>query len=75
MPQLSLYLDDVAMEQLRLSAGAAGVSLSKYAAGVLAEAKEKCGYPADFFKLYGCLADVDIECPEDAAPAPVPALY
>ena len=66
MAQLSLYLDDVAMEELRAAAASRGVSLSRYAASVLADAKRSGGYPKGFFKTYGALADVMLERPVDA---------
>lgn len=62
MPQLSLYVDDVTMDEMRTSASAEGVSLSRYAAGAIRERLDaphhavSTGY---WDKLYGCLADDD----------------
>ena len=52
MAQLSLYVDDSTMEDLRRDAAREGKTLSKYAAGVLRERKEHNGWPPGFFNLY-----------------------
>lgn len=67
MAQLSLYVDDVAMDRLRGKAKASGCSLSKYVGGLLADDAASSGYPAGFFGLYGRLRDVNVECPPDFA--------
>lgn len=43
MPQLSLYLDDETMLELREDAAQAGMSLSKFTAKALKERKQKSG--------------------------------
>ena len=69
MPQLSLYVNDASLSQLRTRAQASGCSLSKYVA-TLVENDGPTGYPAGFFKLYGSLTDISLERPtDDALPA------
>ena len=66
MPQVSLYVDDATMTQLRIDAASEGVSLSKHVARRLKESpagfRGRCdtpsGLPAGFFeRLYGCIDD------------------
>ena len=61
MAQLSLYMDDIAMEELRADAEAAGKSISSYAREVLEKRHEAergwvNGWPPGYFELFGsCL--------------------
>ena len=57
MAQLSLYVDDSTMEDLRRDAAREGKTLSKYAAGVLRGRKEHNGWPPGFFNMYGACDD------------------
>lgn len=77
MAQLSLYMDDVCMEELRLDAEAAGKSISAYAREVLETRHESKrgwvnGWPPGYFDLFGSspgFPDVP-----DLVPEPIPAL-
>ena len=58
MPQLSLYLDDDTMETLRAAARGEGVSMSKYASGLIRERARFGGWPQGYWEdVYGCLHD------------------
>lgn len=63
MPQVSLYVDDQAMEELRADAAREGTSLSKYVAARIRRDSQLgvvSGAPTQLLdKLYGCLADDD----------------
>ncbi len=76
MAQLSLYMDDACMEELRSDAEAAGKSISSYAREVLEKRHESGrgwvnGWPPGYFDS---LEPLDIELPEDLPPDPIPAL-
>lgn len=76
MAQLSLYMDDASMEELRLDAEAAGKSISAYAREVLETRHESKrgwvnGWPPGYFDS---LEPLNIELPEDLPPEPIPAL-
>lgn len=66
MPQLSLYLDDPAMDVLRLEAKQNGCSLSKYTRSIIMERHEKT-WPDGYFDLYGCIDDDSFEAPPELA--------
>lgn len=77
MAQLSLYMDDAAMAELRSDAEAAGKSISSYAREVLEKRHEKGrgwvnGWPPGYFDLFGCSPDFP-EVP-DLPPDPVAPL-
>ena len=76
MAQLSLYVDDSTMEDLRRDAAREGKTLSKYTAGVLRERKERNGWPRGFFNLYGACDDDTFVAPPDVPfdLDPIPAL-
>ena len=58
MPQLSLYIDDATMETLRTSALSEGVSMSKYAAGLIRDRALHGSWPQGYWEsVYGCLSD------------------
>ena len=57
MAQLSLYVDDSTMEDLRRDAAREGKTLSKYAAGVLRERKTNGPWAPGVFGLYGVCGD------------------
>lgn len=68
MAQLSLYMDEAAMESLREDAAKANVSISAYARSVLEERNERKagewvhGWPPNWFDLYGSIPDFpDVE--------------
>ena len=67
MPQLSLYVDDATMETLRTSAQGEGVSMSKYAAGLIRDRAQQGGWPQGYWEsVYGCLTDdVDFSLTND----------
>ena len=56
MPQLSLYLDDAAMADLRESSAAEHLSLSSYARKLIRNHSDSA-WPAGFWGLYGMLED------------------
>ena len=78
MPQLSLYIDDVMLEEMKTSASAEGQSLSKYAAGAIRErlhAPQRVASEGYWDRLYGCLADDDsFVRPPQLETRPVPAI-
>lgn len=60
MPQLSLYLDNSAMESLRSNAAQEEKTLSKYVKDILDSHSDKAGlWPKGFFGLYGAISDDD----------------
>ena len=68
MPQLSLYLDDITMSNVRQNAARANSSLSTYVRDVLRE-QDKTDktslWPKGFFNLYGaCDDETFVEPPE-----------
>lgn len=69
MPQLSLYLDDASMAQLRKNAAAAKLSLSKYALRKINE-PSRSGWPDGWFDLYGSITDETFVAPDDPVPDP-----
>lgn len=77
MAQLSLYMDDACMEELRLDAEAAGKSISAYAREVLETRHDSNrgwvnGWPPGYFDLFGSAPDFP-DVP-DLVPEPIPAL-
>lgn len=56
MPQVSLYLNDQAMDKLRQRAAIQGESLSKYV-GSLVENDIDSGWPEGFWDLFGAVED------------------
>ncbi len=76
MAQLSLYMDDVAMAQLRSDAEAEGKSISSYARDVLEKRHESGrgwvnGWPPGYFES---LEPLNFELPEDLPPEPIAPL-
>ena len=63
MPQLSLYLDDAAMESLREDAAREGVSLSRFARMKICE-QRATRWPESFWDTYGALTDETFVLPE-----------
>ena len=58
MPQLSLYIDDATMETLRAAARGEGVSMSRYASGLIRDRAQLGGWPQGYWdSVYGCLDD------------------
>lgn len=76
MAQLSLYIEDAALAELRDDANACGQSISSYARSVLANRHKaererwENGWPPGYFDLFGSSPDFP-EVP-DFAPDPVP---
>lgn len=76
MAQLSLYMDDIAMEELRADAEAAGKSISSYAREVLEKRHEAergwvNGWPPGYFEN---LKPLNLEEPVDLPPEPIEPL-
>ena len=69
MAQLSLYMDDIAMEELRADAEAAGKSISSYARE--AERGWVNGWPPGYFEN---LKPLNFEEPVDLPPEPIEPL-
>ena len=65
MPQLSLYLDETEMSNLRTSAASEGVSLSKYARNILNKSSETNSWSSSFLGTFGAIDDESFKVPED----------
>lgn len=79
MAQLSLYMDDSCMEELRSDAEAEGKSISAYAREVLETRHDSKrgwvnGWPPGYFEFLAMPPFSRIELPEDLPPKPIPAL-
>lgn len=76
MAQLSLYIEDDALAELREDANANGQSISSYARSILknrhASERERWenGWPPGYFDLFG--SSPDFPAVPDLAPAPAP---
>lgn len=68
MPQLSLYLDDAAMNLLRESARQEKTSLSRYAKRLIVE-RSSSSWPVSFWDTYGALDDDSFVAPAEIDPA------
>ncbi len=64
MPQLSLYLDDKTMTDLRESAATERLSLSSYARKLIRDRSDST-WPAGFWGLYGALEDESFALPAE----------
>lgn len=75
MAQLSLYMTEKDMNELKRDAKAVGKSISSYAREVIANRHQterngwKNGWPPGFFNLYGSAPD--FPKPKDTPPEPV----
>ncbi len=65
MSQLTIYLDDVSMREVKRSARREHVSVSKWARQRLCEAVRHT-WPPDYFKLFGALDAADLSRPPQA---------
>ena len=78
MPQLSLYIDDVMMGEMKAGAAAHKQSLSKFAAEAIRErlqAPARIAAEGYWDRLYGCLADDDsFVRPPQLETQPIPPL-
>ena len=78
MPQLSLYIDDLMMGEMRAMASAEKRSLSRFAADAIRErlnAHKKVAAEGYWDRLYGCLADDDsFTRPPQLETRPIPPL-
>ena len=76
MAQVSLYVDDERLEELRKEAAARGVSISKYVGQIIDERLGATKWPQGFFDLYGSISDETFVEPEDVSilDEPIPAL-
>ena len=75
MPQISLYVDEETMADLRNSAERRGTSISKYVGNLIKHGPVREGYPEGYFSLYGCLSDEALDRPKDLMPDAVPPLF
>jgi hypothetical protein len=64
MPQVSLYLDQDALEIARKNARIENVSLSKYVSQVLVKSSES-GWPEGYWDLFGSVDDETFVRPPD----------
>lgn len=64
MPQLSLYLDDAAMQGLREAAEREDLSLSQYARECIAS-RENRAWPQSFWATYGAISDPSFREPPE----------
>lgn len=76
MAQLSLYMDEAHMEELRMDAESEGKSISAYARDVLEKRHEQHrgwinGWPPNYFES---LKPLDFDLPEDLPPEPIAPL-
>ena len=65
MPQLSLYLDECEMNDLRDFAAREGVSLSRYARGVLNKSKITNSWSSSFLSTFGAIGDDSFCAPKE----------
>lgn len=66
MPQLSLYLNDVAAAQLRRDAKREKLSVSRYVSQLVMEQPARTGWPAGYWdEVYGCLVDDSFKAPAE----------
>ncbi|WP_165044781.1 antitoxin [Adlercreutzia sp. ZJ138] len=66
MPQLSLYLDDSAMELLRERAVGSGQSLSKYVVNLIRHDEVNPAWPRGYWEdVYGSLNDLTFGAPDE----------
>lgn len=78
MAQLSLYMDNIAMDALRADAAKRGVSISSFAREVLERRDDPAsrgwedGWPPGFFDLYGSLPEFPEVEDLEASPVELP---
>ena len=65
MVQLSLYLDETEMNDLRKNAASKGVSLSRYARGVLNNDSKTNSWSSSFLTTFGAIKDDSFKVPEE----------
>ena len=65
MPQLSLYLGETEMNNLRDSAAHEGVSLSRYARSVLNKDNATNSWSSSFLSTFGAVGDGSFKVPEE----------
>ncbi|HIY82754.1 MAG TPA: antitoxin [Candidatus Rubneribacter avistercoris] len=64
MPQLSLYLDEATMGELRKRASLRNVSLSKHVAELIRN-DAATGWPEGYWDLFGSVADSSFVAPSE----------
>jgi hypothetical protein len=64
MPQVSLYLDQEALDLARRNARISNISLSRYVSRALIEQGE-CNWPEGYWNLFGSLLDNSFELADD----------
>ncbi len=64
MAQLTIYVDENTRSRVEDAARAAGVSVSKWVKQQL-EVALADRWPADYFNLFGSLADTDLPAPDE----------
>ena len=67
MAQVSLYVDDATLAELREKAKGQGVSLSKYVGQIVEEHCAASKWPQGFFDLYGSVTDETFVEPDDVS--------
>lgn len=66
MPQVSLYLNEQAMTQLRKDAKREKRSLSSVVSHLLLEREQKAQWPEGYWaEVYGCLKDESFQVPDE----------
>ncbi len=65
MSQMTIYLDEASMREIKLSASREHVSVSNWARRRLCEAVRHT-WPPDYFKLFGALSDSDLSRPNQS---------
>ncbi len=65
MSQMTIYLDEVSMREVKRSARREHISVSKWARRRLCEAVRHT-WPPDYFKVFGALDEADLARPPQA---------
>lgn len=65
MAQISLYVDDEKLDELRKEAAAQGISISKYVGQIIDDHYYASKWPPGFFSLYGSVTDETFVEPDD----------
>lgn len=67
MAQVSLYVDDAKLAELREEATERGISLSRYVGQIIDERRASTKWPPGFFELYGSVTDETFVEPDDVS--------
>lgn len=77
MGQISLYMNDQEMNEVRAKASKQGMTISRYVAKALRDSSAQSTWPTSFFSLYGALGEDDtfVEPPDEPFNSnPIPTL-